>query len=315
MKKTALIVLGLLLLALLFSSAYRVQEGQQVIVTQFGEPVGDAITKAGLHFKMPFVQDLRVFEKRILEWDGDPNQIPTHDKKYINIDTTARWRIAEPLIFLESVQNEDRAQARLDDILDGETRISIPDHDLIEAVRNTNREMLLDVELSQGDEETEQPQSDEILVGRSRLTQMIFERAAPQVEEYGIELIDLRIKKINYVEDVRLKVYQRMVSERQKIADKTRSEGQGKKAEIDGKREKDLKAIQSEAYRQAEEIRGRADAEAAAIFAEAYSRNPEFYAFVKSLETYEQVLDQGTLLMLSTDSDFLRYLPAPGTGD
>jgi len=304
--KLGVIIALVIVFVTLLSGAYTVHESEQVIVTQFGRPIGEPIRAAGLHFKVPFIQDKRSFEKRALEWDGDPQQVPTLDKKFIKVDTTARWRIADPLLFLQTVRTEIAAQSRLDDILDSAARDAISSHDLIEAVRSSNREMIFEeLEASDGEERT---QFGTIVVGRQQLAEGILEQASSQVERYGIELIDFRIKKINYVEDVRRKVYDRMVSERRKIAEKTRSEGQGKRQEIDGLREKRLLEIRSGAYRRAEEIRGVADAEAAGIYAEAYSSDPEFFAFVETLKAYEDILDEGTTLFLSSESELMRYL-------
>jgi len=310
MMKWAIPGVALLLLLVFFSAAYTVEEGTQIILTQFGRPVGEPVREPGLHFKTPFVQDVRVFEKRVLEWDGDPNQIPTRDKKFIEIDTTARWRITDPLRFLQTVHDESRAQARLDDILDAETRDAISSHDLIEAVRSSNRPMAADEE-AEGGETVARDAIVSITVGRRRLAEGILEKASGEVEKFGIELVDFRIKQNNYVEEVRRKVYDRMVSERKRIAEHYRSEGLGKKSEIDGQREKELLRIRSEAYRRAEEIRGEAEAEAVRIYAEAYGEDAEFFRFVETLATYEKTLAGETVLVLSTDSPFLQYLRGP----
>lgn len=307
MKNISLIAL-ILLVVLGLSSAYTVGEGEQVIITEFGKPIGEPVDRAGLHFKVPFIQEVRSFEKRSLEWDGDPNQVPTADKKFIEIDTTARWRITDPLLFLRTVQDQQRAQARLDDVLDAETRDAISSHKLLEAVRSTNREMMHDAD---DQDEGVTRTTEEISVGRRALAQIVFNGAAPQVEEYGITLIDFRVKHIIYVEDVRAKVYDRMISERRKIAERYRSEGNGKSSEIDGQREKELLRIESGAYKRAQEIRGEAEAIATKIYAEAYGSDAAFYAFLESLSAYEDVLDEKTLLMLSTDSALLRHLTSP----
>lgn len=307
-------IAGVAFLILLFAAAYTVREGEQVIVTQFGKPVGEPVTEAGLHFKMPFLQDVRTFEKRILEWDGDPNQMPTLDKKFIEIDTTARWRISEPLTFLQTVQDQNRAQARLDDILNAETRDAISSHNLIEAVRSTSREMEVDIDAIEipiaegpggGDARAGQ---ESITRGRTGLVDLIFATSASQVEKFGIELIDFRIKQINYVEDVRRKVYDRMISERNKIAEKYRSEGSGQRAEINGEMQKELLTIRSDAYRREQQIIGEAEAEAAGLYAETYGRDPEFFAFVETLSAYLDIMDPNTTLVLSMDSQLLRYL-------
>lgn len=309
MRGLGLAVLAAILGLVLLSSVYTVHEGEQVIITQFGEVIGEPVIEAGLHFKVPMVQVVRSFDKRVLEWDGEPKEVTTKDKKFIEIDTTARWRIADPLKFLETVQTQSRAQSRLDDRLDSAAREAIASHALIEAVRSTNRDLLREEELAVEEETTA---FGTIAVGRRALAEMILEQAAAEVAAYGIELIDFRIKKINYVEDVRRTVYSRMISERQKIAARTRSEGEGKRSEIDGLREKKLAEVRSVAYREAEEIQGHADAEAARIYAEAYSTDPEFFGFVESLAAYQEILDDKTLLMLSTESELLRYLDGGG---
>ncbi len=292
-------IIGLILFA---SSIYVVDMTQQVVVTQFGRPIGDPITAPGLKMKIPFIQKANMFEKRILEWDGNPSQIPTKDKKYIWVDTFARWKIIDPLRFMQSVSNELGAQARLDDVIDAVTRDLITSHDLLEVVRTSNREMAateLDVQTREGET---------IEVGRSEIERLILERAAEQMPRYGIELVDVRIKRVNYVEEVRLKVYERMISERRRIAERYRSEGQGQSAEIRGQKEKELDRITSEAYRIAEEVRGDADAEATGIYAGAYGRDPEFYSFLRTLESYKATLSGDTSVILTTESDYLKYL-------
>jgi len=312
MKRFAIpiVILVILGIVVLRNTIYTIDETQQVVITQFGRPVGEPIKAAGLYFKRPFIQKANYFERRILEWDGSPNQIPTKDKRYIWVDTTARWRITDPLKFLQSVGNETGAHARLDDIIDSSTRDSITNHLLIEALRNTNR--LVDLVERAAEEAEEVLGAEEALerikVGREELTRGILKQAQELAPQYGIELIDVRIKRINYVEEVRRKVYQRMISERNRVAEQYRSEGQGKKAEIEGEMEKELKRITSEAYRKAQEIQGKADAEAIKIYAEAYSKDPEFYSFVRTLETYKETIDEGSTLILSTDSDYFKYL-------
>ena len=300
-----IIVLGVLFV--LSSATYQVHEVNQVIITQFGEPTGEPVTEPGLHFKIPFVQQTNYFEKRFLEWDGNPNQVPTKDKRFIWVDTYARWRIVDPLRFFQRLRDELGAQSRLDDILDGETRNAVARYDLIEIVRSTNRDP--DTVQIESDEET--AIFDEIQMGRQRIAAEILERAAGRTEDLGIELLDLRLKRINYVAEVQQDVFARMIAERQRIAAEFRSEGQGESARISGERERDLARITSEAYRTAEEIRGTADAEATSIYAAAYSRDPDFYAFTKSLETYEETMDASTFFMLGTDSELLKYLEQP----
>ena len=303
---TQLVVLVVALIVL-SSSAYQVHEVNQVIITQFGNPVGEPVTEPGLHFKVPFIQQANYFEKRFLEWDGNPNQVPTRDKRFIWVDTYARWRIVDPLRFFQRLRDERGAQSRLDDILDGETRNSVARYDLIEIVRSTNRDP--DDVLVESEEEA--AILDEIEMGRQAIAAEILERAALSTADLGIELLDLRLKRINYVEEVQQDVFARMIAERQRIAEEFRSEGQGEAARIGGERERDLAQIQSEAYRTAEELRGVADAEATTIYAEAYNRDADFYAFTKSMETYELTMDPTTIFILGTDNELLKYLEQP----
>ena len=297
------IVIGALVaLIVLANSLYIVGMTEQVVVTQFGRPIGDAVKEPGLKIKVPFVQKVNVFDKRVLEWDGNPSQIPTKDKKYIWVDTFARWRIADPLKFMQSVTNEIGAHARLDDVVDAVTRDLITNNLLLAVVRNTNREMVI------GEIDIPAPDQEQIQIGRSDITAQILERASEQMPRYGIELVDVEIKRINYVEEVREKVYERMISERRRIAERYRSEGQGESAEIRGQKEKELQKITSEAYRVAEEVRGGADAEAAGIYAAAFGRDPEFYSFWKSLESYRATIGGESSVILTTDSDYLKYL-------
>ena len=309
MKRSTLIqtVVLIVALVLLSLSAYTLSETEQAIITQFGDPVGDPVTRPGLHFKIPLMQRANVFEKRFLEWDGSPNQVPTRDRRFIWVDTYARWRIVDPLLFFQRLRDERGAQSRLDDILDGETRNAVASHDLIELVRSTNRDPD-DVQI-EADEET--VILEPIERGRQKIAREILDTAAGRTADLGIELLDLRLKRINYVEEVQQDVFARMIAERQRIAEEFRSEGQGESARIQGERERELALIQSEAYRQAEELRGVADAEATGVYAEAYNRDADFYAFTKSLETYEQTMDPSTLFILSTDSELLRFLEGP----
>lgn len=295
------------IIALFASGAlFIVDETKQVVITQFGRPVGQPLSSAGLHIKTPFIQQAHYFEKRILDWDGDPNQIPTKDKKYIWVDTTARWKIVDALKFLQSVGNEIGAQSRLDDIINSATRDVITGHLLVEAVRNSNR-ILESKDLGEdaifADEALEH-----ISVGRQQLTRAILKKAKILAPQYGIEIVDVRIKRVNYVEDVRNKVYDRMIAERKRAAEKYRSEGQGKSAEISGQVGKELKQITSEAYRQAQVLMGNADAEVINIYALAYSRDPEFYSFLKTFETYRDTIDGKSTIILTTDSDYYKYL-------
>ncbi len=305
MSKNRCILLGVVAVAVVLSNAtYIVPETQQVIITQFGEPVGNAVTEPGLHFLTPFVQKANFFEKRFLEWDGDPNQVPTKDKRFIWVNTYARWRIDDPLKFFQRLRDERGAQSRLDDILDGETRNAVARHDLVEVVRSSNREAVVpETEAEDADEPLQ-----EITVGRRDITREILERASERAADLGIELLDLRFKRINYVEEVQRDVFARMIAERNRVAERYLSEGEGEAARIRGEKERDLQRIQSEAYREAQEIRGKADAEATQIYARAYNRDASFYTFMKSLETYEKTLDRDSILILTTDADFLQYL-------
>ncbi len=300
------IVVAFLLLILLIAATFTVDETEQVIILQFGKPVGEPIQKAGLYFKIPFIQDVKTFEKRVLEWDGDANEIPTSDKRYIWVDTFGRWRIIDPLKFYQSVNNERNAQSRLDDIIDSATRNFISENLLIEAVRNSNREMETTIEEQEG--LGIEGAGLAIEKGRDQITDLILEKAQENMAQFGIELLDVRIKRINYREDVRQKVYERMISERKRIAEKYRSEGEGRKAEVDGEREKEFQIITSQAYRTAQEIKGDGDAEATRIYANAYNRDPDFYSFIQTLETYKSTMIQNSTLILNTDSDYLKYL-------
>ncbi len=305
MTRNGLILLVVVAVAVVLSNAaYTVPETQQVIITRFGEPVGEAVTEPGLHFLTPFVKKANFFEKRFLEWDGDPNQVPTRDKRFIWVDTYARWRIDDPLKFFQRLRDERGAHSRLDDILDGETRNAVARHDLVEVVRSSNREPAV--------EETETEDADELLqqinVGRQVITRESLERASERTGDLGIELVDFRFKRINYVEEVQRDVFARMIAERNRVAERYRSEGEGEAARIGGEKERDLQRIQSVAYREAQEIRGKADAEATQIYARAYNKDASFYAFTKSLETYEQTLDRDSILILTTDADFLQLL-------
>lgn len=298
-------VLAFFVFIVLIDAFYIVSETNQVIITQFGEPIGGTISSPGLHIKAPFIHKTNFFEKRWLEWDGDANQIPTQDKKFIWIDTYARWRISDPLTFFQRVRDERGAQSRIDDIVDGETRNAIANYDLIEIVRSSNRQF----------EATEETSIIDITsgianieLGRDSIAQIILEKSSQITPEFGVELKDVRIKRVNYVTEVQKKVFDRMIAERQRIASKYRSEGDGKSAEIRGQKERELKRIQSEAYRSAQEIKGEADAEATRIYARAYNLDPEFYSFTKTLDTYRTTIDTGTTLLLTTDSDYLKYL-------
>ena len=310
-KLIYIIAVPVVLVVILFASgaAYTIDETRQVVITQFGQPIGSPIRDAGLHFKMPFIQQANYFEKRIMQWDGNSNQIPTKDKRYIWVDTTARWKIVNALKFLQSVTNETGAHARLDDVIDSATRDFVTSHNLVEAVRNTNRLMEEGVIADAGDEFVFfDDDIERINVGRENLTRQILVQASQIVPQYGIELIDVRIKRINYVKEVQERVYERMISERKRAAEQYRSEGQGRRAEIQGQTIKELDQISSEAYRIAEEKKGAADAEATKIYADAYNEDPEFYGFLKTLETYKDTIDKDTSIILSTDSEYYEYL-------
>jgi len=306
-------VIIVILLIVLYSSFYTIPEGKQVVLVQLGRPVGKPIQEAGLRFKLPFIQKALFFEKRILKWDGDPNQIPTKDKKYIWVDTTARWRISDALKFLQTVATESGAASRLDDIIDAVVRNFISKNILVEVVRSADWVAPVRDEELEGGRVTVTPILDvemkaKIDFGREKITRAILEEAAKITPQYGIELVDVRIKRINYVESVRNKVYERMISERKRVAAEYRSEGEGKKAEILGTMEKELKKIRSGAYREAQEIRGKADAEATRIYGLAYSRDADFYTFYKTLETYRSASNNNAYIILSTDSDYYKYL-------
>jgi membrane protease subunit HflC len=304
MKQAILIgavVLVVLLLLVVGGAFYILDETQQVVITQFGDPVGEPKIEPGLKVKVPFIQKANFFEKRYLEWDGDPNQFPTKEKVYIHVDNYARWRISDPLRFLQRVQTVRQAQSRLDGILDGATRDTVARHKLIEVVRSSNREF-------ESSEVGDAPAVEKIQYGREKLGQEVLEASAGPASELGIEILDVRFKRIKYREDVEAKVFERMMAERKRIAEQFRSEGAGEAARINGERERELKVITSEAYRQAQEIMGRADAEAAGIYASAYNRDPEFYRFVRSMEVLRETLGQDTVVLLGTDGELLHYL-------
>jgi modulator of FtsH protease HflC len=306
MKRIIAGVLVLVAWIAISGAFYIVSEPEQVILTQFGKPVGDPVSTPGLKFKLPFVQKVHRFDKRFLEWDGDANELPTKDKRFIWVDTYARWRISDPLLFFQRLRDERGAQTRLDDILDGETRNAIANHDLVEVIRNTNRQP--DASLFGADESTLLAHVD---TGRAKIQSVVLAAAKERVTDLGIEILDVRFKRINYVEEVRRKVYDRMIAERGRIADRFRSEGQGEALRIRGAKEKDLKQIQSEAYRTAQDTIGQADAEATRIFAGAYDRSAEtrsFYEFLRTMEAYSKTLDAETTLLLATDNDFTKYL-------
>jgi membrane protease subunit HflC len=294
-----------IILVLIFTALngfYILPEGKQAVITQFGRPVGDPVTEAGLKFKMPFIQKVIMFEKRILIWDGDPNQIPTNDKTYVYLDVTARWKIADALVFLQAVNNVTRAQTILDDIIDGTVRDLVNKNDLVEIIRSSDwtQEKLVNA--------PEAEKTEVIKLGRDKIAAMIHDTASKMTRQYGIDLVDVMFKRVNYINTVRAKVYDRMISERKRIAAEKRATGEGQKAEIMGKVQRELKEIISAADREAQEIKGKADAEAAGIYAEAYNKDPEFYDFYKSLETYKTAISQNTRLIIPADSEFYKFL-------
>ncbi len=310
------ILTAIVLVFILFAvslATYTLQETEQAIITRFGKPIGGAINEAGLHFKVPFVDTVNVLEKRALEWDGDPNQLPTRDKLFIHVDTYARWRISDPLLFFQRLRTVRDAQTRLDDILDGQTRDVIANHDLLEIVRSVNRESVKDETLKKVDVDIGVLHP--ISFGRARIGQDIFKNASTQLKDLGVELLDIRFKRINYNEDVQLKIYERMISERNQIASKFRSEGEGEAARILGEKERDLRQIESEAYRKIQEIQGKADAQATDIYAQAYNQSPQaydFFQFTKTMDTFRATLGKDTTVLLGTQGDFFKFLQSPG---
>jgi membrane protease subunit HflC len=297
--RTIGIIIVIALIVTIANGFYVLEEGKQAVITQFGRPVGQPITEAGLHFKTPFIQEATYFEKKILIWDGDPNQIPTNDKTFVYLDVTARWRISDPLIFLQAVNNETRAQSILDDIIDGTVRDLVNKNDLVEIIRSSD--------FSPETMTNSAVEIEKLQFGRDKISSMIHETASKITPQYGIELVDVLFKRVNYIETVRLKVYDRMISERKRIAAEKRSLGEGQKAEIMGKVGKELKEILSSANREAEEIKGKADAEASRIYADAYNQDPEFYSFTKSMESYKAAVGQNTNLIISSDSEFYKF--------
>jgi len=305
--KSKFVFLGIAVVAILFvfTAAYVVDETEQVVVTQFGKVVGKPKTESGLYFKIPFIQNATYFPKNLLEWDGDPGQIPTLDKTYIWVDTFARWRIVDSVKFFQTVNNTVSAQGRLDDIIDPAVRNLITENRLVETVRKTNREVDT---YEIGLEDIKERPSFKIEIGRETITKKILEQAQPKLAKFGIELVDVKVKRINYVEQVRNSVYGRMIAERKQIAEKFRSEGKGEAKKILGEKERDLKRITSEAYRKAQILKGKADGESTRLYAEAFGIDPDFYSFVKTLEIYDDALGKDSSLLLSTDSEFFKYL-------
>lgn len=316
------IILAVLVAALivLYSSLYIITEGQQAIRTQFGRPIGRPDTKAGLYMKVPFIQDVRYVDKRILTWDGEPNEIPTKDKKFIRVDTTARWKIIDALKFIQTVQNERGAIARLDAILDGITRDTISNHNLVEAVRNSNA-ILEKIEKRKLDTAKKEAQGEvveeevtgeiaPIKVGRERLSAIIAKSANEETQKYGIAIIDMQLRRISYEKSVEAKVYERMISERKRIAEKIRSYGKAEKAKIEGRLSRDLQQIESQAYKKTQLIRGKGEAKSTAIYARSLSKDPKFFEFIRTLDAYRKSLKGETKLILSSESDFLKLLKA-----
>ena len=300
------IILLIAAAVMVYDSAFTVSETEQVVITQFGRIVGDSIRDPGLKFKLPFIQKTHIFNKNILEWDGEPGQIPTLDKTFIWVDAFARWRIVDPVKFFQTVNNRLNAMNRLNDIIDPAVRNFITSHKLIDAVRKSNRE-LDTAEVGLEDLEKKPQSHYGITIGREKITQGILEQAQPKVDQFGIELVDVKIKGINYVEEVRKSVYDRMIAERKQIAEKFRSEGKGEAQKVLGQKDKELQQITSEAYRIAQELKGKADAEATQIYAAAYGLDPEFYSFLQTLEVYSDSLDKSSSVLLSTDSELMKY--------
>ena len=312
MLSTALVALALVAFFVVSGTFYTLEEGQQAVILEFGRTVGEPVTKAGLHVKLPFIQEVQRFEKRLLVWDGDPNQIPTKGREFIWVDTMARWRIADAKKFLESVATETGAQTRLDDIIDSVVRDQVSASELVELVRSASWEVPPGEVLEEVPAEVRQELTKQIARGREEITRTILNEARKIMPQYGIELVDVRIKRLNYVDSVQVKVFARMISERKRIAARFRSEGEGRSAEILGTMEKELRQIRSVAYRKVQEIRGKADAEATKIYGSAFNSDPEFYAFSRTLESYKEAQNKNSVLILTTDGDYYRYLKESG---
>ena len=306
------LVLAVIAVLVLYNCLYVVDETEQVVITQFGRIVGDAKKTPGLKLKVPFIQKVNYFPKNLLEWDGDPGQIPTKDKTYIWVDTFARWRISDPIVYFQTVKDEFSALKRLDDIIDPAMRDLISAYPLVESVRNTDRPMdTFDViqgqEVKEGEETPKRMVRYRVDLGRAEIARQIEKQAREKLADFGIQVVDVKIKRINYIDSVRSSVYDRMIAERNQIAEKFRAEGQGEASNIRGEKERDLQVIKSQAYKQAQEIKGKADAEATRIYAGAYGQDPEFYAFVKTMELYKNTLEKNSTVILSTDSDLMKY--------
>ena len=303
---SAFITIGIIVIVIVFGGVfYIVNESEQVVITQFGKPIGDPVTTPGLKIKKPFLETANYFDKRFLAWDGEPKQVSTRDKRFININTYARWRISDPLQYAKRLFDESKALTRLGSVLEGATQNAIANHDLIELVRSSNREYV-----GNNEEDNQQSSKEKTIIknGRDELTREILNLAKKSTKDLGIEILDFQFKRINYVPEVRSKVYERMISERKRIAEEFRSQGAGQAARISGQKDRDLKEITSDAYRRSQEIKGRADAKAANIYAAAYNKDPSFYRFMKTMEVYKKTLDKETVLVLSTDGEFLKYL-------
>ncbi len=307
-----LLAVAVIAAVVLYNSAYVIDETEQVVITQFGRIVGDAKNTSGLKFKIPFIQKVNYFPKNLLEWDGDPGQIPTKDKKYIWVDTFARWRISDPIVYFQTVKDEFSGLKRLDDIIDPAMRDLISAYPLVESVRNTDRPMdtfdvIQEQEAKEGEETPKRMVRYRVDLGRAEIARQIEKQAREKLAEFGIQVVDVKIKRINYIDSVRSSVYDRMIAERNQIAEKFRAEGKGEASNIRGEKERDLQVIKSQAYKQAQEIKGKADAEATRIYAEAYGHDPEFYAFVKTMELYKNTLEKDSTVILSTDSELMKY--------
>ncbi len=303
--KTLVLIVAVAAIVLAYSSAYIVDETEQVVITQFGKVMGTPVTTSGLNFKIPFIQKASYFPNNLLTWDGDPGQVPTKDKTYIWVDTFARWKIVDPIKYFQTVNNEFAALERLDDIIDPAMRNLITSYPLVESVRNTSRSM--DTFESVGDDEKQKRVQYKINLGRDEITKRIVEQASPKLSAFGIELVDVKIKRINYIENVRLAVYNRMIAERNQIAEKYRAEGKGEASNIRGEKEKELQVIKSQAYKTSQTLKGEADAQATQIYADAYSVDVAFYEFLKAMDVYKKTMSKDSTLVLSTNSDFMKF--------
>ncbi len=309
--KISILTIVSLALVLVFSSAYMVDETEQVVITQFGRIVGEPVKSPGLKFKTPFIQTANYFPKNLLEWDGDPGQVPTKDKTYIWVDTFARWKISDPILYFQTVKDEFSALKRLDDIIDPAMRNLITSYPLVETVRNTDRSMDT-FDVADDSENKNRRVRYTVNLGRDEITRRIVAQSRKKLEQFGIELVDMKIKRVNYIDSVRRSVYDRMIAERNQIAEKFRAEGKGEASNIRGEKEKELQKIKSEAYRTAQETKGHADAKATQIYAAAYGVDPDFYAFQKTMEVYKKSLSKDSSLILSTDSDLMKYMKGVG---